>query len=71
MEEDLTYGLDVGGDRAFFIHQKHFLSEWEVDEKVKRISRNNGGVLMFRIILSNGEQGNNGYLENGEIIQWG
>ena len=69
--EDLTFGIDVGGDHAFFIHQKHFLSEWEVDETVKQISRNYGDVLMFRIIHPDGEQGNNGYLEDGKLIQWG
>ena len=70
-EKDLSFGCDISGSYGIFIHIKHFQSEWEVDEQVKKISRNYNDVLMFRLIKTNGEYGNNGYLENGEIIQWG
>jgi len=30
--EDLSYGTDVRGDGAFFIEEKHFVSDgWELD----------------------------------------
>jgi len=67
---DLTFGTDVRGDYALFIDTKHFLSDWEVDDVVKQISINRGEATFFRVIHE-GEQSSHGWLENGEIIQWG
>lgn len=67
---DLTFGNDVRGDYALFIDLKHFLSDCEVDDVVKQISINRGEAIFFRVIHE-GEQGSHGWLEDGEIIQWG
>ena len=70
--EDLSYGLDAGQNHALFIYAKHFLSEWEVDEHVKKISRNRNEPIYFVVWYpEDNEQGAHGWLEDGEIIQWG
>jgi hypothetical protein len=68
---DLTFGTDLRGDYGLFIHAKHFISDWEVDDDVKKISKNYGDALYFRVIYNGGRQGAHGWLEDGEVIQWG
>ena len=71
MQQDLTFGEDIRGDYALFIENKHFKSEWEIDSKVKSFLKNNSDVIFFRVINDGEEKGSHGYIENGEIIQWG
>jgi hypothetical protein len=66
--EDLTYDNDIRGDYALFIDAKHFLDEWELDDETKKLV---GSKLTFFRVIQDGEQGNHGWIENGEIIQWG
>ena len=69
---DLSFGLDVGGNYALFIHAKHFLSEWEVDEQVKQFSKNRNEPTYFVVWYPDrNKQGAHGWLEDGEITQWG
>ena len=69
---DLSSGIDVGGNDAVFIHAKHFISEWEVDEEVKTYSKNRNELVYFVVWYPDrNEQGAHGYLEDGEIVQWG
>jgi hypothetical protein len=67
-KQDLTQGTDCRGDYALFIEEKHFTSEWELDNEVKRTVR---GLTFFRVIRGGVEQGGHGWIENGEIAQWG
>jgi hypothetical protein len=70
--EDLSYGFDAGQNYALFIHAKHFLSEWEVDDQVKHLSRALKDATYFVVWYpEENRQGAHGWLENGEIIQWG
>lgn len=68
--KDLTSDFDIRGDYALFIHAKHFISEWELDDEVK-LKYLNCEPTFFRVINPDGTQGSHGWIENGEIIQWG
>ena len=68
MREDLTYGTDKRGDNALFIELKHFKNEWELDDEAKKAA---GSLTFFRVIYHGEEQGGHGWIENGEIVQWG
>jgi hypothetical protein len=69
MEKDLTYGSDVRGDSALFIEQKHFNSEWELDQEAQKFV---GKKLTFFRVIHNGKQkSSHGWIDNGEIVQWG
>lgn len=70
MEKDLTYGTDLRGDYALFIEAKHFPDGWSVDDQVKKFTKNNDATF-FRVIHNGKQQGGHGWIENGEIIQWG
>lgn len=73
--KDLTYGEDIRYDYALFIEDKHFPSEWEIDAKVKSFMKketdNKEHVFYFRVIHNGEQQRGHGYIQNGEIIQWG
>ena len=72
MQIDLTYGEDqANGEEALFIDAKHFPSEWELDKEVRDFLKGKTEVIYFVIIDDDGTEGNHGYIENGEIIQWG
>ena len=69
MEKDLTYGSDVRGDSALFIEKKHFNSEWELDQDVQTFV---GKKLTFFRVIYNGKQSSaHGWIDNGQIVQWG
>ena len=69
MSKDLTYGEDVRGDRALFIHVKHFLEDDTLDDEAKEAAGD--GAHFFRLIDDDGERHAHGWVEDGEIIQWG
>jgi len=72
MKKDLTFDCDMRGDYAFFIDAKHFLDNgWEVDNTVKDALSRNSNPVFFRVIENGKEQSGHGWIENGEIIQWG
>jgi hypothetical protein len=67
-KKDLSYGIDVRGDRAYFIEEKHVIGAWKVDKKA---STGKKEAVFFRL-LRNGEQiHSHGWLADDEIVQWG
>ena len=69
MREDLTYGEDARGDHALFIDEKHFLDNgWKLDNTAKEAA---GSLTFFRVISGGEEQSGHGWIEDGEIVQWG
>lgn len=68
--QDLTTGNDIRGDYALFIEEKHFINGgWSIDQKTKNVVGND--IHFFRVIRNGEQQGGHGWIENGEIIQWG
>ena len=67
--EDLTYGTDVRGDRAYFIDEKHLhRSSWIVSEEA---DTGNQEPTFFRIIKLGQQMHLHGWLEGRKIVQWG
>jgi hypothetical protein len=72
MEEDLTYGQDSRGDNAFFIEEFHFTDKgWGLDAETKKFLSGKNNATFFRVIRNGIEQRGHGWIEAGEIIQWG
>jgi hypothetical protein len=71
MQEDLTFGEDIRGDQAFFIEEKHFIGDgWQVDDEAKKALGSR--TQFFRVIDAMGEElHGHGWVEGGEIVQWG
>lgn len=68
--EDLSSGIDIRGDYALFIESYHFIDHFDLDEDTKfRLS--NCEPTFFRVIKNGEQQSGHGWIENGEIIQWG
>ena len=69
-KKDLTKGEDVRGDHALFIERKHFQKgnalDWETFELTK-----DSEAVFFRIIENGEQQHSHGWIERGQIIQWG
>jgi hypothetical protein len=71
MQKDLTYGEDVRGDHALFIESKHFIDGgWKLDKEAREFTKNKSATF-FRVIEDGEEQSGHGWIENGEIVQWG
>lgn len=68
--QHLDSDIDVRGDYALFIEEKHFKNDWELDEHTKN-SLLNCEATFFRVIRNGEQQSSHGWIENGEIIQWG
>ena len=68
--EDLSFDFDVRGDYALFIEEKHFTSEDDLDEETKK-QFVNCEATFFRVIDNGEQQSGHGWIENGEIVQWG
>ena len=67
---DLTFGEDIRGDHALFIHERHFPGDgWTLDQEAKNIIGRS--TRFFRIITDEGQTREHGWIENGKIIQWG
>jgi len=71
MKKDLTFGTDCRGDDALFIERKHFINEWELDLEVNKFFQQILSPTFFRVIYDGIESHSHGWIENGEIIQWG
>lgn len=68
MKTDLTYGTDYRGETAFFIDDKHFVKGGlDAETKAKVGDR----LVFFRTIKKGLEQRSHGWIEGGEVIQWG
>lgn len=71
MKQDLTYGIDVRGDEALFIEEKHFIDAgWELDDEAYT-QLEDCSPTFFRVIKDGEEQSGHGWIEKGEIVQWG
>lgn len=70
MQQDLTQGTDVRGDYALFIEEKHFIDGGDLDEEAKSFTENMDATF-FRVISNGKEQSGHGWIEKGEIFQWG
>lgn len=69
MIEDLTYGEDARGDEALFIDEKHFLDNgWKLDNTAKAVANS---LTFFRVISGGEQKSGHGWIEDGEIVQWG
>ena len=68
--EDLSFDFDVRGDYALFIEEKHFTSDDDLDEETKNEFLNCEATF-FRVIDNGEQQSGHGWIENGEIVQWG
>ena len=62
--EDLTYN-----DGALLIDTKHFISNWELDNEVKKLTENK--LIQFRVIQNYKRLSSHGWIDNSEIVQWG
>jgi hypothetical protein len=72
MAQDLTYGEDERGDNALFIEEKHFIDDgWKLSKKAKSFLSDRKDALFFRVIRNGEEQRGHGWIEKGEVIQWG
>lgn len=71
--EDLSFGIDVRGDYALFIDAGHVQDTgWmgELDDYVKNRFLNCEPTF-FRLIEDGEQLSTHGWIENGEIVQWG
>ena len=68
--EDLSFDFDVRGDYALFIEEKHFTSDDDLDEETKK-QFVNCEATFFRVIDNGEQQSGHGWIEDGEIVQWG
>jgi len=69
--EDLSYGTDIRGDYALFIEAKHFIGNgWELDAQTKEQLRGCNPTF-FRAISKGKQLQSHGWIEDGEIVQWG
>jgi ribosomal protein L37AE/L43A len=70
-KKDLEAGMDVRGDDALFIKEKH-IHGWNLDKEAKEVVRGIDFPVFFRVIAEDGTQlSGHGYIENGKIVQWG
>ena len=67
--KDLTDGEDCRGDHAFFIDISHFDQEGKLDDEAKAVLGSR--LTMFRIIDQGVQDHRHGWIEDGEVIQWG
>jgi len=70
MIQDLTSDIDIRGDYALFIEDKHFIGEWKLDDFV-RLRFLNCDATFFRVIKDGEQQSGHGWIEEGKVIQWG
>jgi hypothetical protein len=68
--EDLSFDFDVRGDYALFIEEKHFTRDDDLNEETKKQFLNCEATF-FRVIDNGEQQSGHGWIENGEIVQWG
>lgn len=68
--QHLDSDFDVRGDYALFIEEKHFKNYSELDEYTKN-QLLNCDATFFRVIRNGEQTSSHGWIENGEIVQWG
>ena len=68
--QHLDSDIDARGDYALFIEEKHFKNDSELDEQTKN-SLLNCDATFFRVIQDGEQTSSHGWIENGEIVQWG
>jgi len=68
--EDLSYDIDVRGDYALFIEEKHFTNNDDLKEHTANRFLNCNATF-FRVIKNGVQQSGHGWIEDGEIVQWG
>ena len=68
--EHLDSDFDVRGDYALFIEEKHFKTYWELDDDTKNRLLNCPATF-FRVIEDGEQTSSHGWVEDGEIVQWG
>ena len=68
--EDFSKDTDIRGDYALFIEAKNFTPSSELKPEAK--TRLKGcQPTFFRVIHNGVQQSGHGWIENGEIVQWG
>jgi hypothetical protein len=66
---DLSYGIDIREDNAYFIEFKHILDDgWTVDDIART---NKSEPIFFRCIDEGIQQHQHGWIEYNKIVQWG
>ena len=66
--DDLSYGVDGRGDYAYFMEEKHVISDWKVDKKAATGSNE---AIFFRLIKDGKQTRSHGWIEDDTIVQWG
>lgn len=69
LKQDLTYGEDVRGDHALFIEESHIIGD-QLDAEAHAFTENLAPTF-FRVLNNGQQRGGHGWIEKGEIIQWG
>jgi len=68
--QHLDSDFDARGDYALFIEAKHFKDDSGLDDNTKNQLLNIEATF-FRVIENGEQQSGHGWIEDGEIIQWG
>jgi hypothetical protein len=68
--KDLTSDIDCRGDYAFFIEYRH-VADGNLDATTKNVLHGKNHPIFFRVIRNGVETSSHGWIENGEIVQWG
>jgi hypothetical protein len=65
---DLTFGIDVRGDEAFFIERRHFTGDWTIDAEARKVLKGHSAEF-FRMIEDGEQVHSHGWIEGGKVIQ--
>lgn len=68
--EDFGKDTDIRGDFATFIEARHFTQSDDLDEQTMKRFKGCQPTY-FRVILNGKQESGHGWIEDGEIIQWG
>jgi hypothetical protein len=68
--EDFSKDIDIRGDYALFIESKHFTPNSDLKPEIKKRLKGCQPTF-FRIIRNGKQQPSHGWIEDGEIVQWG
>lgn len=69
LKQDLSYGIDVRGDFAYFIEAWHFNDDgWSVD---KDAVCKEPVPTFFRVLKDGIQTSSHGWIDGHKVIQWG
>ena len=68
--EDFSKDTDIRGDYALFIEAKNFTPRSDLKPEAKQRMKGCQPTF-FRVIVDGKQQHSHGWIEDGEIVQWG